>query len=156
MTRIAGIVCAALIAFAAQGQTTQPSSQAIDECGVLVEGAGCVLFQGAGGKYVVVSGGNFKFGDPVRVVGTLDTGCVTICKNADGCIRGATLYDPTVFPCGTSLPNFPADLVSGLCSTFSASLLTLTVVGLWRATRSERAAKTAGDGPQNVKRKRAH
>ena len=141
MTRMATIVCTTLLVAAARGQTTQPSSQAIDECGVLLEGAGCVLFQGAGGKYVVVSGGDFKFGDAVRVVGTVDTGCITICKDADGCIRGATLYDPAIFPCGTSLPNFPADLVSGLCSTVSASLLTLTVVGLWCAARLSHAAK---------------
>ena len=144
MTRIATIVCTALCIAAAQGQTTQPSTREIDECGVLLEGAGCVLFQGAGGKFVVVAGGDFKFGDAVRVVGTLDTGCVTICKDADGCIRGATLYDPAVFPCGTILPNFPSDLVSGLCSTVSASLLTLTVVGLWCAARTANTTRSPG------------
>ena len=152
MARTAVLLCTAFWLTAAQGQTTQPSAQEIDACGVLVEGAGCILFEGAGGKYVLPTGGDFKFGDPVRVIGTLDPTCVTICKDANGCIRGATLYNPAVLPCGTHVPSFPGDLVSGLCTTLSGSLLTLTVAGLWCAARS---AKTAADGPQNAKRQRA-
>jgi hypothetical protein len=128
-----------VLASAAGAQTTQPSDnspQAIDECGTLVEGSGCVLFQGAGGKWVIPGGsGDFRFGDAVRVVGTADPSCVTICPDADGCIRGAVLYDPNVLPCGTALPNFPADIVTNVCSTLSAALLTLTVVGLLATRR---------------------
>jgi hypothetical protein len=142
MTRVVTLVCFALCIAVAQGQTTQPSMREIDACGVLVQGAGCVLFEGGGGTYVVVASGDFQFGDAVRVVGTVDTGCITICPEADGCIRGATLYDPAVLPCGTDLPNLPADLVSGLCSTISASLLMLTAVGLWCTARAARAART--------------
>ena len=79
-----------------------------DACGVLSPGNGCVLFVGGGGSYVIAADAEgFGFGDPVRVVGTLDTTCITICPAADGCIRGATLYNPAVFPCGTALPDFP-------------------------------------------------
>ncbi len=131
------------LASAAAAQTDPNAPQLIDECGTLVEGNGCVLFEGAGGRFVVVGSGSsrFQFGDAVRVVGTVDPKCVTICPDADGCIRGAELYDPAVLPCGTALPNFPADIVTGVCSSLSAALLTLTVVGL-RATR-RRATPTS-------------
>jgi len=121
-------------AVAAQTDPNAPQSQLIDECGTLVQGNGCVLFEGAGGRYVVVASGRFQFGDAVRVVGTIDPECVTICPEADGCIRGAVLYDPARLPCGTALPNFPEDIVTGVCSSLSAALLALAVVGL-RATR---------------------
>jgi hypothetical protein len=144
--RVIAILPTLVLVSAASAQTTtQPSDnspQAIDECGTLVEGNGCVLFQGAGGQYVIpVSSGDFQLGDAVRVVGTVDPSCVTICPEADGCIRGATLYDPAVLPCGTPLPNFPADIVTGVCSSLSAGLLALTLVGLLAARR--RAAPTS-------------
>jgi hypothetical protein len=129
------IIASATVA-AAQSDPNAPQSQAIDECGTLVEGNGCVLFEGAGGRYVVVANsGDFQFGDAVRVVGTIDPECVTICPEADGCIRGAVLYDPARLPCGTPLPNFPADIVTGVCSSLSAALLAFTVVGLWATRR---------------------
>jgi len=131
---IAALLC---LAHAAGAQTIadDPNStmQEIDECGVLVAGMGCVLFEGAGGQYVIADAGDFNFGDAVRVVGMLDTNCMTICGDADGCIRGAVLYDPAVLPCGTDLPNFPGDLISGLCTAASSVLLALTLVGLWSA-----------------------
>jgi hypothetical protein len=134
MRRIAiGLVLASVAATLAQTEVTGP--QPIDECGTLTEGAGCILFEGAGGKYVVTGAGNFHVGDAVRVVGTADPQCVTICSDADGCIRGAELYDPAVFPCGTALPNFPADIITGVCSTLSTSLLMLLLVGLVVARR---------------------
>jgi len=136
--RIATALLLALAGAAACAQTaqTQPAGmQAIDECGTLTQGAGCTLFEGAGGKYVVVASGDFRAGDAVRVVGTVDPQCITICPDADGCIRGAVLYDPAVFPCGTALPNFPEDIITGVCSTLSASLLMLTLAGLIVAGR---------------------
>jgi hypothetical protein len=120
----------ALMGATSFGQTDDGGLQPIDACGTLVQGAGCVLFDGGGGRYVIVARGNFHFGDSVRVVGTVDPQCVTICPDADGCIRGAELYDPAVFPCGTALPNFPADIISGVCSSLSAALLALTLLGL--------------------------
>lgn len=125
---LAALVC---LTSATWAQGTDDTPQEIDECGVLVAGAGCVLFEGGGGQYVLADAGNFEFGDAVRVVGTLDTNCTTICGDADGCIRGAVLYDPAVLPCGTDLPNFPGDLISGLCAAASSVLLALTLAGLW-------------------------
>jgi hypothetical protein len=147
MTRIlpALLLLATSIPVWAQSGTTtsQPTGtgglQPIDACGTLVEGAGCVLFEGGGGTFVITPSGDFHFGDAVRVVGTIDPHCITICHDNDGCIRGAVLYDPAVLPCGTALPNFPGDIVAGVCSTLSSSLLALTLVGLvvarWRAPR---------------------
>ncbi len=74
-----------------------------DECGVLVQADGCVLFEGGGGSYYLSDYQNHQAGDAVRVVGYLSEDCVTICQAADGCIAGAVLYDPAVFPCGTDL-----------------------------------------------------
>lgn len=92
---------------------------AFDECGVLVRGVECVLFEGGGGRYVLSDYGNFKVGDTVRVVGTLNENCITICSEADGCISDAVVYDPTVLPCGTEIPSISADT----CATTAAGLL---------------------------------
>jgi len=123
------------------GQSGQAALSPVDECGVLVQGESCVLFEGGGGRYVVPDTGHFRVGDAVRVVGTLDPNCVTICKDADGCIRGGTLYDPALFPCGTRVPQFPQDLVTGTCTAASAALLTLTLAGLWYTRRAQSARR---------------
>jgi hypothetical protein len=102
----------------------------IDACGTLVRDGNCVLFEGGGGRYVLSDYGSFNVGDPVRVVGTVDENCITICNSADGCIRGAIVYDPAVLPCGTPV-NVPFDPCSGL----SAGLMMLAVAGLVRAAR---------------------
>ncbi|GEM_PF-3842083 len=118
-----------------EAQSQAPELYEIDECGTLSRGSGCILFEAAGGKYVIPEAAGFHVGDAVRVVGTLDPGCVTICPEADGCIRGATLYDPAVWPCGTELPNFPADILSGICEATSAVLLGAVAAGLWWSRR---------------------
>ncbi len=97
----------------------------IDACGILVRDGNCVLFDGGGGRYVLSDYGDFTVGDPVRVVGTIDENCITICNTADGCIRGAIVYDPAVLPCGTPV-SVPFDPCSGL----SAGLMMLTIAGL--------------------------
>ena len=121
----------------ADGQTTQPSTSEIDACGTLVQGTHCVLFEGGGGKYYIPDYGRYRVGDAVRVVGTVDTNCITICSDADGCIRGAALYDPAIYPCGTAIPNFPGDIVTNACTTVSGGLGSLAVVGMW-LTRGRR------------------
>ena len=130
MRRSLAVLIAAFVAARALGLTTDPNTTEIDTCGVLVQGARCVLFEGGGGKYVLSDYGGFKAGEAVRVVGTVDTNCATICSEADGCIRGAVVYDPARLPCGTALPSLPGDLVTSLCSAASSTLLTLTLVGL--------------------------
>ncbi len=126
-------VLAVLLAHAAvvcAQTTTAPSVTEIDACGVLISGGNCVMFSGGGGNYVLSDYGNYRVGDAVRVVGTLDPQCATICGSADGCIRGAVVYDPSVLPCGTPLPSFPGDLLSGLCSAVSAGIAASTAGGL--------------------------
>lgn len=137
MHRIATAAAALVLLAAPVGALADSANadgmQAIDACGVLVQGAGCVLFEGGGGTYVVVNVDDFQFGDAVRVVGTVDPECVTICPEADGCIRGAAVYDPAVFPCGTDLPNLPADIVTDACTMASGVLVAGTVAGLMLA-----------------------
>ena len=113
-----------------------------DACGVLVNGPGCVLFEGGGGSYVLADAGNFAFGDTVRVVGTLNPNCITLCPEADGCISGAEVVDPAVFPCGTPLPSFPQDIFTGVCPAAATGLLALTLVSLVRSSppRSRRGS----------------
>jgi hypothetical protein len=135
MRHVLAIALMGLVAaFATQAQTTSAPT-AFDACGSLVQGAHCVLFDGGGGKYVLSDYGGFHLGDAVRVVGTLDPGCTTICTDSDGCISGAAVYDPVRFPCGQDIPSFPSDLVTGVCSAASAALSTATVVGLWFSWR---------------------
>lgn len=108
---------------AARGQ----SSDDFDKCGFLVQGQNCVVFE-SGGSYILSDYGRFVVGDFVRVTGTLDEDCVTICDDVDGCIRGATIYDALVIPCGTELPTpegFAADLCAAASGALVASLFTL-------------------------------
>jgi hypothetical protein len=130
---VCGLLAAGLWVAAAPAQTDPNSggATAIDACGTLSQGAGCVLFEGGGGTWVLPDPGRFRLGDAVRVVGTADPSCVTICADADGCIRGGVVYDPAVYPCGTTLPNLPVDLVNGLCEAASGALVGLAVLGIW-------------------------
>ena len=67
-------------------------------CGTLVPGVTCpLLFQAdGGGLFVLKSYGGFNIGDYVRVVGTLDPFCVTVCMEGNGCI-----IDNTISSCGS-------------------------------------------------------
>jgi hypothetical protein len=122
-------VAASLLAASAPAQSA--AMTAFDECGVLTPGSGCILVDTGSGRYIVTDAGRFAFGDEVRVVGTLDPACTSICPEADGCIRGAELYDPDFYPCGQAIPSFPADLVSGICTSASAGILLATFAGLF-------------------------
>jgi len=135
MPRVAALVTSGLLVCVAYAQVDPNAPRAIDACGVLVQGAECVLFEGGGGRYVLSDYGDFKVSDTVRVVGTIDPNCATICLEGDGCIRGATLYDPAVFPCGQRIPSFPEDLLIDACAAASAALPTLTLAGLVLAGR---------------------
>ncbi|MGE0482301.1 MAG: hypothetical protein AB7Q17_17725 [Phycisphaerae bacterium] len=116
--------------------------QPIDACGTLARVGNCVVFQGGGGTFALAEFEDFTVGDAVRVTGTIDPACVTICTDVDGCIRGATLYDPALVPCGQPIPSFPEDVISDTCSSISGALTAITALGLW-FTRPRRAAKRA-------------
>lgn len=60
-----------------------------DDCGVLIEGAetGCVIFVSDDyGMYVLNDYGGFDIGAHVRVIGLVDSSCLTGCQQDDGCI----------------------------------------------------------------------
>lgn len=70
-----------------------------DDCGVLVNGAECVLFQSDnGGLFVVQNLGGFAVGDRVRVQGCLNPVCVTICQQGNGCIEDNSIEACNVDP----------------------------------------------------------
>ena len=70
-----------------------------DDCGVLVQGVECVLFQAdSGGLFVLENLGGFQVGDRVQVNGCLNPFCFTICQQGNGCIE-----DNTIEPCGEPL-----------------------------------------------------
>lgn len=113
-------------------QTTRPSGPfEIDACGTLVRGVECVLFETGGARYFLADYGGYRVGDEVRVVGTVSPDCVTICGEGDGCVQGAVLYDPAVFPCGTDLPDFPGDI----CTAAAAGLTGLAAAGIYLTGR---------------------
>jgi len=132
---VPSIVCAQADETPAQNDNGGLRFQDFDACGVLAVGNGCILFEGGGGTYVLPDAGGFDFGDAVRVVGTLDPECITICDEADGCIRGAAVYDPAFYPCGSSLPNFPGDIITNTCSSVGAALPAAALAGLWLTRR---------------------
>lgn len=140
MFRLASWMMVLSTAVSACGQITD-ELQPIDDCGVLVNGGGCVLFEGAGGSYVLVADlEGYRFGDSVRVVGTINPYCNNICAaETDGCIQGATVYDPAVYPCGTEIPSLAEDLISGACAAASGALIMICVCGMWM-TRTRRVA----------------
>jgi hypothetical protein len=105
--------------------------QTIDACGALESAGTCVVFDGGGGKYLLSDYGNFHVGDTVRVTGSIEPNCVTICSDIDGCISGAKVYDPNVVPCGSDIPNLPTDLVTNACTAASAALSGAIAAGLW-------------------------
>jgi hypothetical protein len=68
---------------------TPASSIHYDECGQLVPGVECVLFQPDGPPFVLLfieNMGSFGVGAHVRVQGELVTGCFTLCMQEDACV----------------------------------------------------------------------
>lgn len=130
LARLVRVLSAALCATACGQEDGDGAPQPIDACGTLVQGVECVLFEGGGGRYWLSDYGDYHVGDTVRVVGTILPDCVTICGEIDGCVSDARVYDVGVYPCGTDIPNLPADLIGGVCDTTAAALGGLTVAGL--------------------------
>ena len=134
-----GVCLVALLAVGSIARAQEDNGvQEFDGCGVLAPGPGCVLFESDAGVFVLPEvQGDFDFGDEVRAVGTLNPDCVTICPEADGCLSGVETLDPRVFPCGTPLPSFPEDVITGVCASLSLGLFASTAAGL-AATRRKR------------------
>lgn len=62
------------------------------ECGRLVQGVECVLFQAdAGGTYTVANLGAYGVGDRVYIRGALDPTCITFCSPTGGCVHDNTI-----------------------------------------------------------------
>ena len=97
-------------------------------CGTLFQGVECVLFRADDGSvYILDNLGSFVAGDRVRVVGTLDPVCLSICQQGNGCIQGNTITaGQTVCP-GGPVP---------ICPAVSTTLLALSVLGLLRWRRA--------------------
>ncbi len=94
--RVEGVLNVTCITFCMQGngciEQNQISSCAdFDDCGTLVQGVECILFDSDHfGRYQVWPLGNFGVGDRVRVTGRLDLTCTTFCMQG-GCIENATV-----------------------------------------------------------------
>ncbi len=147
MVRVVVVCTLALILAAPSGitfaQDNEPAPvREIDACGTLVRSGNCFLVEVAGGRFLVTETGRFRAGDEVRVIGTLDESCITICADADGCIRGAELFDPEVLPCGTPI-GVPFDPCAGL----SAALTMFSVVGLYLSRQPGPSRKTRRRAP---------
>ena len=66
--------------------------ECFSECGALVQGAECVLFETlTGEQYVLDHLGSFEVGDRVRVQGIPDRFCVTTCLQGNGCVHNNTI-----------------------------------------------------------------
>lgn len=126
----------------AQNDGEPPVTEEIDECGVIVRGQSCFLLEVAGGRFYVADYGGYQEGDTVHVTGTVDRSCITICGDADGCIRGAVLYNPTVFPCGEPIPDPQIDI----CGSAASGLAGALGLALWFSRPAHRPAcrRTAG------------
>lgn len=96
-----GAMVLGLSLFVGSSANAQPVGTSFDECGVIVDGVECVLFSADSGLLLVVNLAGFSVGDNVRVVGTYEPFCITICQQGDGCI-----FDEDVTPCGGLDPEF--------------------------------------------------
>ena len=67
-----------------------------DECGNLIQGATCVLFEDTMGRqWLLDNTGGFPVGANLRVQGTATLNCITICIQGDGCVAVSSIG-----PCG--------------------------------------------------------
>lgn len=108
---------------------------AFAECGTLVQGVECVLFESdTNFRFAVENLGEFEVGDRVRVAGTLDGDCVTACLQTDGCIRNNTIV-PAAESGGCDDGAAPPPIV---CPTAAGGLIALGALGLVRARRAAR------------------
>ena len=140
-TILSSVLILAVISTTAPALAQLSDEPDFDACGTLVRGVECVLFEGGGGRYVLSDYAGFKVGDAVRVIGTLDEACITICQEGDGCIRGAEVFSPAVFPCGT-----PVSVEFDPCGGLSSALVPLLgggllLVGVRRNPGSKRRQK---------------
>ena len=71
-----------------------------DACGTLVEGVECLLFHSDNsGTYLLDNYDGFGVGDRVHVTGRVDSSCVSICMEGNGCI-----WDNTIAECESPSP----------------------------------------------------
>jgi hypothetical protein len=72
-----------------------------DECGNLIQGVSCVLFEDTMGRqWLLDNNGGFPVGSNLRVQGLADPSCFTICLQGDGCIAVSGIG-----PCGGPTPT---------------------------------------------------
>ena len=75
------------------------SAQSYAECGTLIQGVECVLFEDLGGLELAIDNlGGFVVGDDVYVEGTIDLNCATDCQQGDGCVFGNTIVECVIDP----------------------------------------------------------
>ncbi|MCA8962519.1 MAG: hypothetical protein KDC38_18465, partial [Planctomycetes bacterium] len=87
------VTTSVLLAVLSVLQPSVAQAQGFDECGFLVQGVECVLFQSdLGGLYIVDTAG-YGVGDYVRVQGTLDPFCISFCQQGNGCVFGGATTD---------------------------------------------------------------
>jgi LPXTG-motif cell wall-anchored protein len=95
--RVEGILNSSCTTFCMQGdgcieQNQITSCADFDDCGTLIQGAECILFDSDHfGVYEVWPLGDFGVGDRVRVTGRLYLSCTTFCMGGDGCIENVTI-----------------------------------------------------------------
>ncbi len=92
-----------------------PDWWCFSECGVLVAGVECILFQAdSGGVFLVGNLGGFVVGDRVHVTGCATHFCVSICMQGNGCIA-----DNVIGPCGEQvcggIAGIPCDAPDSFC-----------------------------------------
>lgn len=100
--RVSGLAWLPALLLASTAAAQEPDD--FDQCGALIQGVECVLFQADDESlWVLDERGNFEVGDRVRVIGAADENCVSICQQGDGCITVASIEhcDGAFAECGT-------------------------------------------------------
>jgi hypothetical protein len=110
------------------------AAQSYDQCGRIVQGITCPLLflDDQGALWLLDDYGSFGLDDLVRVSGTAEPGCITICNQGNGCIFGNTIgpcgplgtaycFCPTVAPCGNTDASAGCANTTGAGATLQAS-----------------------------------
>ncbi len=91
------------------------SAQSVDDCGELIAGVECTLLRLDDGRvFIPSSTDGFDVGDRVRVTGTVESDCVSICQQGDGCLDVDSISVCTTRPiagCGTMIDGVECLLI---------------------------------------------
>jgi hypothetical protein len=87
------LLAVSVMGLAPAASAAAPSGIPFDECGDMVQGVTCpIMFEDTMGRlWILDDTAGFQVGDHVRVIGTSELGCISLCNQGNGCIHNNTV-----------------------------------------------------------------